>query len=534
MNQLKIVLAQLNYSLGDIQYNQDLVTKTIANNPTGDLIVFPELFLTGYPPEDLLLRHGLYKTLHNSLLTIQAKLAKQTVLLGTPRLNGGKLYNSCAIITRDSLNFYDKQFLPNYSVFDEKRYFTKGDKKNNLIEVNGSRLFIAICEDCWHEEIYDQARQQKAEAIILLNASPYYRHKYKVRRKHLRRQQSEHRVNIPIIYLNHVAGQDEIVFDGNSFVMAPDGTVACQLPSFEETVAEITLGETLEGPKHTPLTGWSEVYQALVFSLRDYALKNGFQQVLLGLSGGIDSALTACIARDALGADNVWAISMPSRYTSDISEKDAVKLAQNLGIQLDVLPIEKTFDAFLETLSPTFKDLPADLTEENLQSRVRGTLLMALSNKFGHLVLTTSNKSEIAVGYSTLYGDSAGGFCVLKDIYKTEVYELARHVNAQEKLIPERILTRAPSAELREDQTDQDHLPEYAILDTIIRGFVEKDMNYDELLSLHHDKRVVEKVIRLIKKSEYKRRQSPPGVKTTERAFGRDWRYPISENYPYR
>ena len=532
---MKIILAQSSFILGDIQYNQELVIDTIQKHSNCDLIIFPELFLTGYPPEDLLLRHGMYKNLHKSLMEIHKCIENQTVLLGLPRTHAGEIYNSCAIMTSDpEIHFYDKQRLPNYSVFDEKRYFSKGAPQNNLIHVNGKNVFIAICQDTWHRETYEQAKACNADFIVSLQASPFHRTKTS-RRHSILSELQQSTYPVPLIYVNCVGAQDELIFDGNSFVLNSKGEISHQLKSFEDDIVEIDFDD-LDGPESTykSLSGLEELHKALVIGIRDYYKKNNFKSCLIGLSGGIDSAVTACLAREALGAENVHTVSMPTRYTSDMSKSDAAVLAENLGINFQEIPIEPIFKCFLDSLKPAFNNKPEDLTEENLQSRIRGTMLMALSNKHGHMVLTTSNKSEIAVGYSTLYGDTAGGFCALKDVYKTEVFELAKYINRDEEIIPSRIITRPPSAELRDNQTDQDSLPDYDILDAILEDFIEKSMDITELTEKYNDEALIVKIVSLIRRNEYKRRQSPPGVKTTRHAFGRDWRYPISENYIYK
>lgn len=534
---LNISLAQLNFLVGDVEGNtQQIITAALhaRDQESADIVVFTELAITGYPLEDLLFRTSLMKRVHNAIQKIQDEVQDIYILLGTPTKEGEKLFNSALIIYNSKIiSTYHKHQLPNYEVFDEKRYFKSGSSAS-VTEINGVRVGITICEDIWFTQPMQKSRQAGAELIINLNASPYQFNKNKQRIEVLRKRLDEQK--IPIIYINQIGGQDELVFDGESICLNKKGEVCLQAPAFEtglyaiqyskvnrDLVQSTCINVCLEKPV--------SIYQALVLGVKDYVKKNSFQGVVLGLSGGVDSALTLTIAVDALGADNVHAVMMPFRYTSDMSIEDAHKLVSALNVQLDEIPIEASFNALKESLEPIFKDLPEGVTEENLQSRIRGVLLMAISNKMGNILLTTGNKSEMSVGYATLYGDMAGGFAPLKDVSKTMVYELASYRNTVSKVIPERIITRAPSAELAPNQVDQDSLPPYEILDPILEMFVEQDFTLSEIVENGYEEKVVRRVIGMVLRNEYKRRQAPPGVKITSRAYGKDRRYPITSGF---
>jgi NAD+ synthase (glutamine-hydrolysing) len=462
------------------------------------------------------------------LAALAGAITQTTVTVGFPERIDGKCYNALAVIAGGRVQgTYRKQHLPNYTVFDEERYFEPGDAPC-VVDVDGLACGFVICEDVWFPRPVRQAREAGAQAIVVANGSPYHTRQHALRQQHVGARAREN--GLPIVYVNRVGGQDELVFDGASFVADAGGEVVQQLPAWAETIALATFEDGVPRPVRGALDPQPEahVYAALVTGVRDYVRKNRFPGVLLGLSGGVDSALVLAVAVDALGRDRVRAVMMPSPYTRPISLEDARAMAGGLGVRYDELPIEPAFAAFLDTLEAEFRGLAPDATEENIQARIRGTLLMALSNKHGSIVLTTGNKSEMAVGYATLYGDMAGGFGVLKDISKTMVYRLCRYRNALGRVIPERILTRAPSAELRPDQVDQDALPPYDVLDGILEAYVEHDRSPEEIVALGFGPADVRKVVRLIKLSEYKRRQSAVGIRVTPRGFGKDWRYPIT------
>jgi len=455
-----------------------------------------------------------------------------TVIVGHPKKTSAGLQNYASVI-RDGkvIAGYAKQELPNHEVFDEVRYFTVGHEAC-VFENAGIQFGVILCEDAWHEGPAKQAHAAGAQILLVLNASPYHLQKESLRIEVLRQQIALSKM--PLIYVNAVGGQDELVFDGGSFALNSAGKVVMTMPQFETALGLVNVNASADldlGPQVVPSSVEAQAYQALVLGVRDYVQKNRFPGVIIGLSGGVDSALVLAIAVDALGADQVRAVMMASRYTADISWIDAREMAQNLGVQYDEIPISEPVDALEQALAEQFKGLKLDATEENIQARVRGTLLMALSNKTGRLVLTTGNKSEMAVGYCTLYGDMAGGFAVIKDIAKTLVYRLCAYRNSIAPIIPERILTRAPSAELRPDQTDQDSLPSYEVLDGIVERYMEQNQSISQIIAAGFDSESVEKVTRLIKLNEYKRRQAPPGVRVTTRAFGRDWRYPITSQF---
>jgi NAD+ synthase (glutamine-hydrolysing) len=537
---MRVVIAQRNFHVGDIEGNGQRVIAACdeARRLLGaDLVVFPELCLTGYPPEDLLLRPSLNTRIQEALGQIAAAISVPLVL-GYPAVRNGRRYNVAGLLRPGESrpqHEYFKQCLPNYRVFDEKRYFHAGDQPV-LIEVGGLQIGLTVCEDIWHSGPAAAARDAGAQLLINLNASPFRRDKHEERREQVCARAAE--TGLPVIYCNLVGGQDELVFDGGSFAVNADGKVAVQGGFFTEALVPVDvhaaeqgvelLGEQLAVPDQL-----DSVYRALVLATRDYVEKNGFRGALLGLSGGIDSALTLMVAVDALGADRVNAVMMPFRYTSAMSLEDAAQQAKTLGVGYQVLPIEPAVDAFMGILSKPFAGLPADTTEENLQARCRGVLLMALSNKTGQLVLTTGNKSEVAVGYSTLYGDMAGGFDVLKDVPKTWVYRLSEYRNqkAGQDIIPRRVIERPPSAELAPDQKDQDSLPDYDLLDAILELYVEQDYSAEAVIRAGYDRDTVYRIVRLVDRNEYKRRQAPTGPRVTRRAFGKDRRYPITNGW---
>lgn len=535
---LTVALAQLNMLVGDIEGNaQKIITTTREQADAGaDLVVFPELALTGYPPEDLLLRPDLMVRVNAQLDLIAQVSRKTAVLVGHPWPEDGKLYNALSVYAEGRLlTRYYKQKLPNYGVFDELRYFSAGDK-NALLELNGVRLGLLICEDLWFDAPVDALHAAGAEVIVSINASPYDQEKPQVRQRLL--EGHCRRTGLPLLYLNQIGGQDELVFDGCSKVFNAQGEMTHRLAAFAEQVEQVSLHKQQDALTITPMVQpavaqglLAQTYQALVLAVRDYVTKNGFQGAVLGLSGGIDSALTLAIAVDALGADKVQAVMMPFRYTADISVADAKEEADLLGIEFDIVSIEPMFDAFMQQLAPMFAGTERDTTEENLQARCRGVMLMALSNKRRRLVLTTGNKSEMAVGYATLYGDMAGGFDVLKDVPKTLVFQLSEYRNTLSYVIPQRVIDRPPSAELAPDQVDQDSLPPYDILDAILHAYVEQDKSVADLVAMGFEEEVVRKVIRLVDINEYKRRQAAVGPRITARNFGKDRRYPITSGF---
>ncbi len=538
MTALRIALAQLNPTVGDIDGN---AAKIVAwalrarDELKADLVVFPELALTGYPPEDLLLRPGFLDATLAGLEEIKRQVRGIDVILGYPRSATGGLYNAASLL-RDGhiVGSYHKVHLPNYGVFDERRYFVPGGE-TCVVEVNGVPVGITVCEDIWLPGPVEEAAAAGAQLVVNINASPFHLGKGDEREGVLKQRIEVARV--PVVYVNQVGGQDELVFDGHSFVMDAVGQVSQRAPGFEEDLflAEFHGDGKAVWPVPTPalaVTGEEEgVYRALVLGVRDYIEKNRFTGVVLGLSGGIDSALALAVAVDAIGAARCEAISMPSRYTADMSIEDARLEAEALGVPFRVIPIEPTFNAFMESLEEEFAGLPADVTEENLQARCRGVILMAVSNKKHKMVLTTANKSETAVGYSTLYGDMAGGFDVLKDVPKTLVYRLAEYRNRIAPVIPRRVIERAPSAELAPGQRDSDSLPPYDVLDGILERYVERDQSIEEIIDAGFERATVERVAHLVDRNEYKRRQAPPGPRITRRAFGRDRRYPITNGF---
>jgi NAD+ synthase (glutamine-hydrolysing) len=554
---VSVALAQINATVGDLKGNAQKIIEFSrqAHGQGARLVLTPELSLCGYPPEDLLLRPAFMRACAEALADCAAALADLQglhVVVGHPwqqETPGGIRSRSLAVQARFNavsvlsegkvLATYAKRELPNYQVFDERRYFASGRDAGLgpvVFEIEGLKFGLNICEDAWFDEPARAARAAGADVLCVLNASPF--HLGKPAEREERMAACARDLRMPVLYAHLSGGQDEVVFDGGSFAVDARGRVASRAPMFEEGLTLLQVGrETVEGPV-APMPGIeAQAWSALVCGVRDYVGKNGFPGVLIGLSGGIDSALVLAIAVDALGAERVRTVMMPSPYTADISWIDARDMAGRLGVRYDEISIVPEFEAFKRSLEGEFAGLPIDATEENIQARVRGTLLMALSNKFGSIVLTTGNKSEMATGYCTLYGDMAGGFAVIKDLAKTLVYRLARWRNGEAvrqglaPVIPERIITRPPSAELRPDQTDQDSLPPYEVLDAILQRYMEEDQGVDEIVSAGFDPAEVEKVTRLIKINEYKRRQSPIGIRITHRAFGRDWRYPVTSRF---
>ncbi len=532
-----VALAQINSTVGDLAGNSTRIADAArrAAAAGADIVLTPELSLVGYPPEDLLLRRSFYAKSQAALRELAASLAGLKglhVIVGHPLSDGDELqYNAASVLCNGQIvATYRKHALPNYTVFDEKRYFAPADDVCTF-DVKGTRFAINICEDTWFAEMPRKAREHGAQVLLVPNASPYHMNKQHLRVDTMRENVSSQQM--ALVYANLVGAQDELVFDGASFVLDAAGTVCAQLESFAEDFALVTFEDSqpqalsLSGP----LSIEAQVYSALVLGVRDYVGKNGFPGAVIGLSGGVDSALTLAIAVDALGKDKVRAVMMPSPYTAEISWIDSRDMVDRLGVQYDEIAIVDCFDAFRQALSPLFAGLPEDTTEENLQARIRGTLLMAISNKTGAIVLTTGNKSEMATGYCTLYGDMAGGYAVIKDIVKTLVYRLCDYRNGIAEVIPQRILTRAPSAELRPNQVDQDSLPPYEVLDGILRMYMEEGQGVAELLAAGYRKEDIERITRLVKINEYKRRQAPVGPRVTHRAFGRDWRYPITSKF---
>ncbi len=536
-DKLIIALAQVNPTLGAIGENLARAREVLWQSPDADLILFPELFICGYPPEDLVLRPSFVEACREAVESLARDTANgPAMLIGLPWRENGKLHNSVALLANGRIEALRHKFdLPNYGVFDEKRVFDPGPAPGP-IAFKGVRLGVPICEDIWTAETCETLSETGAEILLVPNGSPFERNKDDVRLNLVVSRVTE--TGLPMAYLNQVGGQDELVFDGASFVINADRSLAWQLPMFRE---EIALTEWRRGPD-----GWhcvpgevvalpekeEETWNACVLGLRDYVLKNRFPGVVLGLSGGIDSAVVAAMAADALGRERVHCVMLPYAYTSQESLTDAEDCAKLLGVRYDVVPIGQPVEGFLAALKPMFEGTPSGITEENLQSRSRGVILMAISNKFGSMVLTTGNKSEMSVGYATLYGDMNGGYNPIKDVYKTEVYRLARWRNSLGHVIPERIITRAPSAELRPNQTDQDSLPPYEMLDVILEGLIEHEMPVAEIVAgTGYDEALVRRVQHMLYIAEYKRRQAAPGVKITRRNFGRDRRYPITNAF---
>jgi NAD+ synthetase len=536
MSRLRIAVAQINAIVGDVTGNarRILAAAEEAKQLGADVLLTPELALCGYPPEDLLLRPDFYRACERELATIAAG-APLPVILGHPQRTAKGHFNAASLIRDGKIAAtYHKYRLPNYEVFDEERYFLAGDEPC-VVEINGVRCGLAICADVWEAGAAEAAHGAGAELLLTLNASPFHINKLARRYQVLRERIGA--IGCPVVYANLVGGQDELVFDGASFALDARGRLTHQLPAFEESLVllEYADGQLLPGTVAPPAPIEAEVYAALVLGVRDYLGKNGFPGAIIGLSGGIDSALTLAIAVDALGADKVRAVMMPSPYTAQMSLDDSREMVRRLGVQYDEIAIGPLMEQYAVALAPTFAalgDKPAwDTTDENLQARIRGMLLMALSNRTGRIVLTTGNKSEMAVGYATLYGDMAGGFAVIKDVFKTFVYRLSEYRNTVSDVIPRNIITRAPSAELKPGQTDQDSLPPYAELDAIIEAYMERDESPRQIIARGFDAANVAKVVGMLKRNEYKRRQAPVGVRITQRGFGKDWRYPITSRY---
>ena len=540
-NDLQIIIAQLDFMVGDIDGNTTQILEAVRRAHQefkADIVVFPELTLTGYPPEDLLFRSSIRIRVEKALARLCAELPKDIfTLIGYPRREDGGLFNTAGLIQGGKIVAeYHKQELPNYLVFDEKRYFQAGHEAC-VVEIKGHMVGITICEDIWHEGPMSQARDAGAKIMLNLNASPFHLGKEKVRQDLLEKRAREG--NMPIVYANLVGGQDELVFDGGSMVVDSAGKMCFRAPAFEAGLYQVSFqGDGLVPVDSSVAADQSpeeSAYKALVLAVKDYVNKNGFKGAVLGLSGGVDSALTLAVAVDALGADRVAAVMMPFRYTSQMSLEDAEEEAVALGVSYKIRPIEPMYEAFMQTLAPDFEGTARDTTEENLQARCRGVMLMALSNKKRYIVLTTGNKSEMAVGYATLYGDMAGGFDVLKDVPKTLVFRLCEYRNRltpDNPPIPQRVIDRPPSAELAPDQKDEDSLPPYPELDAILEMYVERDFSADAIVAEGYDAEVVRKVIRLVDLNEYKRRQAAVGARITSRAFGRDRRYPITCKWP--
>ena len=533
MKSYKIALSQFSPYVGNIELNVQRMIEQAnqAKKQNADIIVFPELSTIGYPAEDLLLRPSLTKRTAQAFEQLASVKDIVMVFGFVNNAEDGQRYNSAAVMKDGQvLGVYNKQNLPNYSVFDEKRYFNEGHQ-HLVFEYLGHKFGVLICEDVWSLQTVQQLAQLNVETVLVLNASPY--EVGKPQHRILTLKELAKQLNLHLVYSNQVGGQDDLVFDGTSFIINNNGDVAFQAPSFKEDLYIIDYeieNKAYKAVAPAPaLDTMAEIYQSLVMATRDYVQRSGFPGVILGLSGGIDSALTLAIAVDAIGADKVQAVMMPYTYTSQISVEDATEQAKRMGVTFGIAEIHPIVNSFMQTLFPFFGNSPADATEENLQARARGTLLMGLSNKFGNLVLSTGNKSELAVGYCTLYGDMVGGFAVLKDVYKTIVFELAKYRNSisETPVIPERVITRPPSAELRPDQKDQDSLPAYDVLDAILYAYIEEDMSQDDIISKGFEKEVVEKVIHLVDRNEYKRRQGSIGPRISSRAFSRERRYPI-------
>ena len=535
---LQLVLAQSNFLVGDIDGNASKIIDICTQSQQqyqADLILFPELALVGYPPEDLLLRPDLYQRCQHAIASIQQHVGDFFVVLGVPLRTEEGVYNAALVLHQQQIIArYHKHALPNYSVFDEKRYFVPGDEPC-VVEIAGVPMGITICEDVWVDAPVQRSVAAGARIILNINASPYHLRKDAERHQVVQRHIRQH--GIPIAYVNQIGGQDELVFDGASFVMNAKAECVFQAPAFEEGLypVEIAIEDnnvTIPQQACAPVLSEDEsAYRALVTGVRDYVLKNNFNGVVIGLSGGIDSALTLAIVADAIGTDAVEGVLMPSRYTSTMSVDDAKQECDTLGVSYEIISIEPAFMAFLDMLKDAFAGLPVDTTEENIQARCRGLILMAIANKKRKIAMTTGNKSEMAVGYATLYGDMAGGFDVLKDVPKTLVYRLAHWRNRDQEIIPQRVIDRPPSAELAPDQKDSDSLPDYAILDQILARYVERDQSPAEIIAAGFDEATVQRVIRMVDGAEHKRRQAPPGVRITPRAFGRDRRYPLTSGY---
>lgn len=531
---LKIALAQLNFLVGDIEGNFSKISAAVDAAKielNADIVVFSELATIGYPPEDLLFRPKLISRTEKAVSRLLEQAVDITIIIGTPWVEGDQLFNSALVLQNKSIIAkYYKQTLPNYNVFDEERYFYAGNQPC-VFTNKGVSIGLTICEDLWRSEPSYSAKKQGAECLININASPYHAGKQPEREAEARKRCEEN--DLPIIYVNQVGGQDELVFDGYSFAVNRNKVIAFRGPERNEGLFIVEYDKQLQDVKTQNVVELESninksIYDTLAFGLQEYVNKNGFKGGIIGLSGGIDSALALTLAVDALGPKRVRAVMMPFKYTSQMSLEDAQELSNNLHVEYSVINIESIYDSFIRSLSEQFQNRTVDSTEENIQARIRGVLLMALSNKFHYMVISTGNKSEMAVGYATLYGDMAGGFAPLKDVPKTKVYELANYRNKLSKIIPQRIIDRPPSAELAPDQTDQDSLPPYDVLDQILELFVEEDLPREEIIEHGFAKETVANVIAMVFRNEYKRRQAPPGVKITKRAFGKDRRYPIT------
>lgn len=535
--ELKIAIAQSNFCVGDLMGNADKIinlAKEAKNKEQADLTIFPELALTGYPPEDLILRPGFHKKVSDCLNKIVSALDRETIVFGFPELVDGAIFNSAAVVGQNTLiTSYKKQELPNYAVFDEKRYFSPGNEAV-LFKLKNINIGLSVCEDIWVDDQARKCAEAGADLICNINASPFHQGKHQERLLAVRK--SVEASGLPIIYVNLCGGQDELIFDGRSFVLDSKGTLVAQAPPYTEGIYPVTIKKVKDQfiPFGNITNNENEqelIYEGIKLGIRDYIKKNNFYGCVIGLSGGIDSALTLALAVDALGSDRVTAISMPSEYTADISISDAKQQANKMGCEFHIIPINKAVKTLSDTVSCLVPDLAQSVAIENMQSRIRGMILMARSNSSKSIVLATGNKSEMAVGYATLYGDMAGGFAPLKDIPKTMVYALAKFRNTVSEVIPERVISRPPTAELAPNQKDTDSLPPYDILDPILEQYIEKDLTPSQIANSKHDLSTVEKVASLVNNNEYKRRQSAPGVRITKRAFGRDRRFPITSKY---
>lgn len=530
---LRIAVAQFNATVGDLTGNVERIIECAAQAKArgAQVLLTPELALSGYPPEDLLLRPDFYRACNRALDDLANRVDGIALIIGHPEECDGRRYNAATVLENGQRKaVYRKIRLPNYEVFDEKRYFDAGSEAC-VVTIAGVRCGINICADIWEAGAAELAHAAGAELLLVLNASPCHLEKHQQRALVLGERIAA--TGIPAIYANLVGGQDELVFDGGSFALDAQQNCRMRLPQFAEAlgIVDFTAGQLHSDDMVVELSVEAEAYQALVLGVRDYIGKSNFKGAIIGFSGGIDSALTLCVAVDALGAANVRAVMMPSPYTAQMSLDDSRAMIETLGVRYDEIPILPAMQTYQALLDPLFAGLPADTTEENIQARIRGNLLMALSNKTGALVLTTGNKSEMAVGYCTLYGDMAGGFAVIKDVYKTLVYRLSRYRNTISPVIPENIIVRPPSAELKPDQTDQDSLPPYEVLDAIVCAYMEEDRSPREIIAAGLPEDAVRRVVRLLRIAEYKRRQSPVGIRITQRGFGKDWRYPITNRY---
>src|SRR5258706_13148478 len=529
---MKIAVAQINTTVGDFAGNADRIRRAIDEGRArgAALVVTPEMALSGYPAEDLLFRDDFLDQCTAELVKLAPHCLDVAVIGGHPHREGRTRYNAATLLRNGRIEaMYFKQRLPNYQVFDEKRYFETGNRPC-VFELEGRKIGITICEDLWFPEPAAQGKAAGAELLISINASPFNRNKLAERYQVIGARVKE--TKLPVLYVHWTGGQDELVFDGGSFALDARGRIGYQGETFKEVIDIVEFeGDRIAGPMAPPISEEETIYRALVTGVRDYVDKNRFPGVLLGLSGGVDSALVLALCVDALGADRVHAVMMPSRYTASMSVEDSREMVKTLGVKYTEIAIAPIFDTFRAQLAPSFEGRAEDSTEENLQARIRGTLLMALSNKFGWMVVTTGNKSEMATGYATLYADMAGGFALIKDTRKTPVYRLANWRNTRARVIPPRIIDRAPSAELRPDQTDQDSLPPYEVVDAVVERYMERDMTPEAIAGMGYDQEAVRKVVNLIRVNEYKRRQAPPGVRITPRGFGKDWRYPITSGY---